>query len=75
MRNRVLRKVLMEMKRINPVILVMLAFAVLQGCGVNHPSAEEIIAKYCTTGEKLAIVSTIALSSEVNQWEGSYCDS
>ena len=33
------------MNRINPVILVILAFAVLQGCGVNHPSAEEIISK------------------------------
>lgn len=34
------------MKRVNPVILVMLAFAVLQtGCGVNQPTAEEIIAK------------------------------
>lgn len=34
------------MKRVNPVILVMMAFAVLQsGCGVNHPSADEIISK------------------------------
>jgi len=33
------------MNRINPVILVMLAFVALQGCGVNHPSADEIISK------------------------------
>lgn len=34
------------MKRVNPVILVMMAFAVVQtGCGVNQPSADEIISK------------------------------
>jgi hypothetical protein len=37
---------LREMKRVNPVILVMLTFAVVQtGCGVNQPSADEIISK------------------------------
>lgn len=35
-----------EMKRVNPVTLVMLAILVVQsGCGVNQPSADEIISK------------------------------
>ena len=35
-----------EMNRVNPVILLLMAFAAIQsGCGVNQPSADEIISK------------------------------